>query len=163
MINSRQSHLELRGFALVLVALAWLGGILLDARALFSPIVLLAVSALCLLTAMLCWRNSGIRFVALAACLLLLGAWRYALASPVGDPTAISAFIGTKKLEMTSSVTDDPKLEAHSSLYIVSVNTISLDNGIPWRNTHGLIEVQVPGSTLDDPYAAHYGDSIELQ
>src|ERR1051326_6188894 len=146
MMQSRQSHLEVRGFVLVLVALACLGGILLDAWALFSPIVLLAGSALCLLTALLCWRNPGIRFIALAACLLLLGAWRYALASPVGDPTAISAFIGTKKLELTGSVTDDPKLEAHSSLYVVSVNTISLDNGIIWRNAHGLIEVQVPDS-----------------
>ena len=162
MIQSRQSHLDVRGFVLVLVALAWLGGILLDARALFPPVVLLVGSMLCLLTAMLCWRRSQIRFIALAACLLLLGAWRYALVSPVGDPTAISAFIGAQKLELTGSVTDDPKLEAHSRLYIVSVNTISLDNGVTWRNAHGLVEIQEPGSTLDDPYAAHYGDSVEL-
>src|SRR5579859_446461 len=163
MIQSRQSHLDVRGFVLVLVALAWLGGILLAARALFPPVVLLVGSMLCLLTAMLCWRRSQIRFIALAACLLLLGAWRYALVSPVGDPTAISAFIDAQKLELTGSVTDDPKLEAHSRLYIVSVNTISLDNGVTWRNAHGLVEIQEPGSTLDDPYAAHYGDSVELQ
>src|SRR5947209_7708873 len=129
MMQYRQSHFELRGFALVPVALAWLGGILLDAWALFPPVALLAGSVLCLLTAILCWRNSIIRLTALAACLLLLGAWRYALASPVGDPTAISAFSGDKKLELTGSVTDDPKLEAHSRLYVISVNTISLDNG----------------------------------
>jgi competence protein ComEC len=163
MMQQRKSHLELRGFALVLVALAWLAGILLDAWALVPPVALLAGSALCLLTAILCWRNTRLRLISLAACLLLLGAWRYALASPVGDPTAISAFIGTKKLELTGSVTDDPKLEAHSRLYVVSVNTISLDNGATWRNAHGLIEVQEPGSALDDPYAAQYGDSIELQ
>lgn len=163
MIYSRQSHLAVRGFALVLVALAWLGGILLDAWALLPPVALLAGSALCLLTAILCWRSPRIRLISLAACLLLLGAWRYALASPVGDPTAISAFIGTKKLELTGSVTDDPKLEAHSRLYVVSVSTISLDNGATWRNAHGLVEVQMPGSVLDDPYAAHYGDSVDLQ
>ncbi|HEY6541768.1 MAG TPA: DUF4131 domain-containing protein, partial [Ktedonobacteraceae bacterium] len=153
MINSSKSRFELRGFALVLVALAWLAGILLDAWALFPPVALLAGSALCLFTAIVCWRNTRVRLISLAACLLLLGAWRYALASPVGDPTAISAFTGTQKLEMTGSVTDDPKLEAHSRLYVVSIDTISLDNGATWRNAHGLVEVQVPGSALDDPYA----------
>src|SRR5579871_2719034 len=163
MIYSQKSHLEVRGFVLMLVALAWLGGILLDAWALLPPIALLAGSMLCLLAAILCRRDPRIRLIALAACLLLLGAWRYALASPVGDPTAISAFIGSKKLELTGSITDDPKLTAHSRLYIVSVNTISLDNGTTWQNAHGLVEVQMPGSTLDDPYAAHYGDSVDLQ
>ena len=163
MIQQRKNHLDLRGFALVLVALAWLVGILLDAWALVPPVALLAGSALCLLTTILGWRNTRIRLISLAACLLLLGAWRYALASPVGDSTAISTFINTKKLDLTGSVTDDPKLEAHSRLYVVSVSTISQDNGANWRNVHGLIEVQEPGSALDDPYAAHYGDSVELQ
>ena len=163
MLDSQKSRLELSGVALVLVALAWLGGILLDAWALLPPVALLAASALCLLTAIFCWRRSQVRLIALAACLLLLGAWRYALASPIGDPTAISTFIGTKKLALTGSITDDPKLTAHSRLYIVSVSTISLDNGSTWQNAHGLVEVQVPGSTLDDPYAAHYGDSVDLQ
>lgn len=163
MMQQRKSHLELRGFALVLVALAWLAGILLDAWTLVPPVALLAGSALCLFTAIICWRNSRIRLISLTACLLLLGAWRYALASPVGDATAISAYINTKKLELTGSVTDDPELEAHSRLYVISVSTISLDNGATWRNVHGLIEAQVPGNALDDPYAAQYGDSVELQ
>ena len=163
MMQSRKGQLDLRGFALVLVALAWLAGILLDAWALFPPVALLGGSALCLLTAVFCWRNTRVRLISLAACLLLLGAWRYALASPVGDPTAIGAFIGTKKVELTGSITDEPKLTAHSRLYVVAVNAISLDNGTTWRNAHGLVEVQTPGSTLDDPYAAQYGDSVDLQ
>jgi fatty acid desaturase len=57
MIGNRNSRFELRGFALVLVALAWLAGIILDAWALFPPIALLAGSALCLLITIIFWRR----------------------------------------------------------------------------------------------------------
>jgi competence protein ComEC len=162
MINSKKSRLELRGFALVLVALAWLAGILLDAWALLPPLALLIGAALCLLITIIFWRSSQVRLISLVACLLLLGAWRYALVSPVGDHSAVSAFIGARKLELTGSVTDEPKLEAHSRLLIISVDTISLDNGTTWQNVHGLVDVQMPGNALDDPYGAQYGDSVEL-
>ncbi len=164
MIQSRKSRVELRGFVLVLVALAWQAGMLLDAWILLSPLALLSGSALCLLSTIIFWRRSKqVRLISLLACLLLLGAWRYALASPVGDSSAISAFIGARKLEVTGSVTDEPKLLLHSSELMVSVNTISLDNGVTWQNAHGLIEVQTLDNVLDDPYSAQYGDSVELQ
>src|ERR1700674_3804273 len=124
MMQNRKSNLELRGFVLVLVALAWLAGILLDAWTLLPSFALLTGAALCLLSTIVFWRRSQIRLASLVACLLLLGAWRYALVSPVGDHNAISAFIGARKLELTGSVTDEPKLQAHSRLLIVSVNTL---------------------------------------
>jgi competence protein ComEC len=163
MMQNRKSRIELRGFVLVLVALAWLTGILLDTWTLLPPFALLTGAALCLLSTIVFWRRSQIRLMSFLACLLLLGAWRYALVSPVGDHSAISAFIGARKLELTGSVTDEPKLQAHSRLLIVSVNTISLDNGVTWQNSRGLIDVQMPGNALDDPYGAQYGDSVELQ
>ena len=163
MINSRKSRIEPRGFALVLVALAWLAGILLDSWTLLSPLALLTGAALCLLSAIVFWRSSQIGLISLAVCLLLLGAWRYALVSPVGDHSAISAFIGARKLELTGSVTDEPKLQTHSRLLIVSVNTISLNNGVTWQNARGLVDVQMPGNALNDLYGAQYGDSVELQ
>ena len=162
-MQKKKSRAELRGFALVLVALAWQAGILLDAWTYFPPFALLTGATVCLLSAVVCWRSSRIRLIALLACLLLLGAWRYALVSPVGDHSAISTFIGAKKLQLTGSVTDEPKLQAHSRLLLVSVNTLSLDNGVTWQNTRGLVDVQMPGNTLNDPYGAQYGDSVELQ
>ena len=156
MINSRKSRIEPRGFALVLVALAWLAGILLDSWTLLSPLALLTGAALCLLSAIVFWRSSQIGLISLAVCLLLLGAWRYALVSPVGDHSAISAFIGATKLELTGSVTDEPKLQTHSRLLIVSVNTISLNNGVTWQNARGLVDVQMPGNALDNLYGAQY-------
>jgi competence protein ComEC len=162
MIQSRKSGMELRGFVLVFVALAWLAGILLDAWTLLPTTALLIGAVLSLLSSIVFWRKSQTRLISLLICLFLLGAWRYALASPVGDHTAISAFIGTKKLDLTGSVTDEPKLQAHSRLLIVSVSTISLDNGVTWQNAHGLVDVQIPGNEIDDPYGPHYGDAVEL-
>jgi hypothetical protein len=166
-MQKRKSRIELRGFVLVLVALAWQAGILLDAfLGAWAPVpsfALLSGAALCLLSALVFWRSSQIRLMSLLACLLLLGAWRYALVSPVGDRSAISAFTGAKKLQMTGSITEEPKLQAHSRLFIVSVNTISLNNGVTWQNVRGLVDVQMPGNALDDPYGAQYGDSVELQ
>jgi competence protein ComEC len=161
-MQNRKSNLELRGFVLVLVALAWQAGILLDAWTLLPSFALLTGAALCLLSTIVFWRRSQIRLASLVACLLLLGAWRYALVSPVGDHNAISAFIGAKKIELTGSVTDEPKLQAHSRLLIVSVNTLSLDNGVTWQNTRGLVDVQMPGNAIDDPYGPQYGDDVEL-
>src|ERR1700686_2266958 len=162
-MQNRKSNIELGGFVLVLVALAWQAGILLDNWTLLPPFALLAGAALCLLSTFVFWRSSQIRLISLLACLLLLGAWRYALVSPVGDHSALSAFIGARKLELTGSVTDEPKLQTHSRLLIVAVNTTSLDNGVTWQNAHGLVDVQMPGNALDDPYGAQYGDSVELQ
>src|SRR5450759_2049853 len=104
MIQSRKSGMELRGFVLVFVALAWLAGILLDAWTLLPTTALLIGAVLSLLSSIVFWRKSQTRLISLLICLFLLGAWRYALASPVGDHTAISAFIGTKKLDLTGSV-----------------------------------------------------------
>lgn len=162
MISSRKNGIELHGFMLVMVALAWLAGIVLDTWALLPSTALLAGAALSLLSSIVFWRSSQIRLISLLMCLLLLGAWRYALVSPIGDHSAISAFIGSKKLELTGSITDEPKLEAHSRLLLVAVSTLSLDNGTTWQNTRGLIEVQTPGNAIDDPYAPQYGDNVEL-
>ncbi len=162
-MQNRKSRIELRGFVIVLVALAWQAGILLDAWTLLPAFALLTGAALCLLSAIVFWRRSQIRLISLLACLLLLGAWRYALVSPIGDHSAISAFIGSKKLELTGSVTDEPKLQAHSRLLLVAVDTISLNNGVTWQHARGLVDVEMPGNTLDDPYGAQYGDSVELQ
>ncbi|HEU0000857.1 MAG TPA: ComEC/Rec2 family competence protein, partial [Ktedonobacteraceae bacterium] len=162
MISSRKNGIELSGFVLVAVALAWLAGIVLDAWALLPSTALLVGAALSLLSGIIFWRSSQIRLISLLMCLLLLGAWRYAQVSPVGDHSAISAFIGSKKLELTGNITDEPKLEAHSRLLMVAVSTLSLDNGTTWRNTRGLIEVQIPGNAINDPYAPQYGDTIEL-
>jgi len=85
---------DLRGLALVVGTTAWLAGILLDAWVFLPSQALLIGSIVALLCILALWRNSRGRLIALIAFCLLFGAWRYATVSPVGDHTAISAWIG---------------------------------------------------------------------
>ena len=154
---------DTRGFALVAITLAALAGMLFAASAQLSTTAFLAGTGLALFCLIVCWRYRQARLPALLACCFLFGAWRYASVSPLGDPTAISAFIGSKKLEVQGSITEEPKLQERSRLLMVSVSSISLDQGTHWQNARGNIEVIIPGSVFDDPYAPNYGDVIELQ
>jgi len=154
---------DLRGLALVVGTTAWLAGILLDAWVFLPSQALLIGSIVALLCILALWRNSRGRLIALIAFCLLFGAWRYATVSPVGDHTAISAWIGAKKLEVRGSVVDEPKLQAHSHLLTIAVSSVSTDNGVTWQGAHGQLEVLMLGSIIDDPYGAHYGDTVNLQ
>ena len=154
---------DLRGLTLVVGTIAWLAGIILDAWVLLPSLALLVGSIVALLCVIVFWRNSRGRLVALIAFCLLLGAWRYATVSPAGDHTAISAWIGTKKLEVIGSVVDEPKLQARSSLLTIAVSSVSTNNGVTWQGAHGEMEALIPGSNIDDPYGAHYGDTVDLQ
>src|SRR5947209_1722444 len=154
---------DLHGLTLVVGTTAWLAGMLLDARALLPSLALLIGSIAALLCILALWRNSRGRLIALIAFCLLFGAWRYATVSPIGDHTAISAWIGAKKLEVMGSVVDEPKLQAHSHLLTIAVSSVSTDNGVSWQDAHGQLEALMLGSIIDDPYGAHYGDTVNLQ
>ena len=154
-----------RGLALVVAATAWLLGMLLASWIHFTSLVSLLGAAFALVCALASWRSELWRWSALLAVVLLLGAWRYSLVSPIGDSFAISAFIGSggRNLEITGSVADEPLLETHSSLLFVDTQQVSLDGGATWRDTHGQVEAQLLGSLLDDPYGPRYGDTVELR
>ena len=115
------------------------------------------------ISAILFWRDNRWRLVSLVILWLLLGAWRFAIASPVGDLQSINSFIGASKLEIRGTVADDPKILDRSRLLIVTVNAISINNGSSWQDAHGQIEVQMLGAPLDNPYGPNYGDSVEMQ
>src|SRR5260370_42453003 len=94
---------------------------------------------------------------------LLLGAWRFASVSPSGDPQAISAFIGSGKVELRGTVADEPKFLDRSILLLVAVSSTSTNNGSSWRDAHGQIEVPLPEAPLDNPCAPNYRHSVQLQ
>ena len=155
---------DLRGLTLLVVAGAWLVGILLSVWVLLPAIALLLGACVALLCLIPLWHDRQARLIMLIVLWLLLGAWRYAIASPVGDPQAISSFIGTnKKLEVRGSVSDEPQLTGRSRLLQVAVSSVSTDGGSTWRDAHGQLEVQLLGTTLDTPYGPNYGDSVQLQ
>ena len=154
---------DLRGLALVVVAVAWLVGIWISSWVLLPAWILLLGAGAALVGVILLWRGNWGWLILLAAFWLLLGAWRYTTVSPVGDPQAISAFIGSGKVEVNGTVADEPTLGERSTLLVISVSAISTNGGSTWQDAHGQMEVVTLGELLDNPYGARYGDSVELQ
>ncbi len=154
---------DLRSFILVVIAVAGMAGILLDSILQVSQIVLLIGAVIALACTILFWQDSKLRYASLIILWLLLGGWRYAIASPIDDPRSIHAFIGAGKADIQGTVADDPKLLQRSRRLLVAVNTIRFNNGSTWQDAHGQIEVVILGSTLDNPYGPNYGDTVEMQ
>jgi len=124
---------------------------------------LLIGAAIALACVILFWHESKWMLVSLIILWLFLGAWRYVIASPVGDAQAISVFTKIGKVEIRGTIADDPKILDRSRLLLVAVNAISINNDSSWQDAHGQIEVQMRGAPLDNPYGPNYGDSVEMQ
>jgi hypothetical protein len=154
---------DLRGLILVVIAVAWMAGILLESWLPLPSLALLIGAALALICVILLWRNSRGMLVSLVMLWLLLGAWRYTTTSLVGDPNAISAFISPGKVELRGVIADEPKLLERSSLLLIAVSSISTNAGSSWHEVHGQLEVQIPGAFIDNPYGPNYGDNVEIQ
>ena len=154
---------DLRGFILIVIAVAWLSGVLLESWLALPQLALLIGAAIALVCIILFWRDRTCMLVSLIILWLLLGAWRLAISSPVGDPQSINSFIGAGKVELQGMVADDPKLLEHSRLLLVTANKVSMNNGSSWQDAHGRIDVVLLGSFIDDPYGPNYGDDVELK
>ena len=163
MLKIEKTALDLRGLTLVVAIIAWVAGILLGNLIPTSSLLILIAACAALLALVIFWRDPLIRIFSLSIFCLLLGSWRYTIASPVGDVSAISASIGTGTLEIRGSVSDEPKLEGRMRILVVTANTISKNGGATWQASHGRIEVETLGGAIEDPYGANYGDDVELQ
>ncbi len=152
----------LRGLLLILIAICWIVGNLLNAWLQLPQMVLLVLSGITLIVSCISWKERASRYTGLAILALLMGAWRYASVSPFDGAHTIKNFIGTSKLEVQGSVIDEPRLGTNSSLLNVSTSSISVDNGQSWQDGQGEIEVQISGATFDDAYGPHYGDIVTL-
>ncbi len=163
MESSKKAAIDLHGLVLVLVTASWLAGILLGSWVSLPAWIPLIGAAAALICVILFWRSDWGILLALIILWLMLGTWRYTFASPVGDPQAISAYIGQKKLDLQGTVADEPKLEARSRLLAIDVSSVSTDGGSSWQNAHGRIDVIILGSYIDNPYGPNYGDDVELK
>jgi len=156
-------EIDLRGLWVVAAAVAWMVGIVLDEWLLVPSLFLLIGAGAALVGLIVLWRDQRGRLLLLFVLWLLLGAWRCAIASPVGDPHAISAYIGSGKIKIQGSVADQPVEESRSSILLIAVSSVSTDGGSTWQDAHGQVEAQTLGSTLANPYGPNYGDSVEAQ
>ena len=161
MVQQKYGNVSLQGMALLLVAGAWLVGILVGSSLLLSSFALLIGAVVMLVCVALLWYDSRSRLISLLILFAILGAWRYNSVSPVGDPQAISAYIGANVV-VQGEVSDEPKFGSTSRLLSVSVQSISLNNGDTWRGVHGQMTVQIRELETDDPYAANYGSDVKI-
>ena len=162
-VKQEEMGFDLRGMSLLVVAGAWLLGIFLSQKVALPALGLLLAACAALFWLIPLWRDPVARIVMLSVLWLLLGMWRYAIASPIGDAQAISTFIGTGKVEVQGAVSDEPKLQGKIRVLVISVSNLSTNGGTSWQNVHGQLEVQTLGGLIDDPYGANYGDNVELQ
>lgn len=160
---SSSKEIDIRGLWLVVITIAWMVGIWLDRLLLIPAMFLLIGAAVALIALIVLWRDQRARLLSLCVLWLLLGAWRYAIASPIGDPHAISAYIGQGKVAIEGSVAEQPEVEDRSTIIFISVSSVSTDGGNTWQGAHGQIEAQTLGGTLANPYGPTYGDNVELQ
>lgn len=158
-----EKKLDIRGMWLVVVAAAWIAGIVLERWLLVSALFLLIGAGAALVGLLVFWRDERGRVALLFLLWLLLGAWRGAIASPVGDPHAIAAFTGWGNIEIQGSVAAEPTENSRSRSLLIAASSISIDGGTTWQSAHGEVEVQVMGSELSNPYGPNYGDSVQIQ
>ncbi len=157
---------DLHGLTLVAVAGACLTGMFLASlvQSMQLPSVSLLIGGIPAVIAMpFLWNDTRARIILLIVLSLLFGAWRYTIALPANDPQAISHFIGTGKVEVQGSVTDEPAIQGKTRVLLIGVTSISLNAGTSWQDAHGELEVRTLDSTLEDPYGANYGDAVDVQ
>ncbi|GHO89897.1 ComEC/Rec2 family competence protein [Dictyobacter formicarum] len=153
----------LPGLSIVVVAAAWLAGILLASWFAFFPLLLLCAAIGTLLATVYYWRTTTMRQPLLALLFLILGAWRYTSILPGNDPLSIAHQISASVVKVQGTVSDEPRLTGRARLLKVSVERISRSGTSGWQTVHGTIEVQISGTSIEDVYGANYGDSLTLQ
>jgi competence protein ComEC len=154
---------DLRGLALVGGVGSWLVGILLGSVLLVPALALLVCGGMLLICIVLFWHDRRVRLMLCFAICLVLGAWRYTVASPSADPRAISRFIGAGVVQVQGVVCEEPKLQGGSRKIILTVDKISSDKGQTWENTSGKLSAQLRGVLLEVPYGPNYSDEVQLQ
>lgn len=162
MIQQKYVLPNLRSFILIGAVGTWLVGILLDSIVPLPLFALLSGAGAALLFLFLLRHDAQGRLGMLLIFCVLLGAARYTLSSPGNDPQAISASIGSR-VDVQGTVSDEPKIEGRSRVLTITVNSVGTSRNSAWQNADGQVTVRLPGTLIEDPYGANYGDSVELQ
>ncbi len=162
MQQQKTVSIDLHGLTLVLLAGAWLAGILLDALAPLPALALLVGAGTALLFLFPLWYNPQGRLIMLLIACLFFGAYRYTLSSPLTDTKAISTY-NDENVTIQGTVSDEPKIQGRSRVLIISVTQVLNPKTASWQDADGQVSVQTLGTLIEDPYGANYGDVVELQ
>jgi competence protein ComEC len=154
-----------RRLLLVILAIAWMAGILIDDLRHLPLQPCLLFSGLTLLLLIIFWHNQLARWLLLVLLCMGLGASRCAKELPQYDPQSLLRFMDPNSpISIRGTVSDEPKLQTHTRTLTISVNAVQNTGSTQWKNANGTIEVVVlyQGVSVEDRYGANYGDKVEL-
>lgn len=170
------AQLYTRGLILLILAVAWMAGIVGEDALQASPIPFLLLSGLLLVLLIVFWPHQRDRKLLLILLFIGLGTLRCALAEPQNDPHSLQKYLWRYQqtyqnnprppsVNIRGTVDDEPKVQTRTRLLTISVNAIQTSKSSPWENIDGKLEAITLFSnpSADDPYGANYGDSVELQ
>ncbi len=152
-----------RGVFLVVTASLWLAGIFLGSLISLPPLLLLASAGATFVLLLPLWHASQARVILFLLFCLLLGMWRYTSALPANTPQSIADYIGPAQLTIRGTVSDEPRLQGRTLLLLIAVSQVSSNGGTSWQDASVKIAVRTPGTSIETPYGANYGDEVELQ
>lgn len=162
-MQTEKTTLVPRGLFLVVTAASWLAGVFLGSLVAPPPLILLASAGATLVLLLPLWHTSQARLILFLLFCLLLGMWRYTSALPANTPQSIANYIGPAQLTIRGTVSDEPKLQSRTLLLLIAVSQVSSNGGTSWQDANGTITVRTPGTSIEEPYGANYGDQVELQ
>ncbi|GCE25505.1 hypothetical protein KDA_09890 [Dictyobacter alpinus] len=157
------SLLQLQGMSIVVLATAWLMGIVLASWLVLPPFLLLCSSGVVVVAIFLARRLPLSRLTFITLLCLILGAWRYTIIQPANDPQSIVHAIGSQVVKVKGMVSDAPKLAGRARQLKIAVSALNRLDTKDWQVVRGILEVQTPGTTLEDMYGANYGDIVTVQ
>jgi competence protein ComEC len=162
-MQTEKTTLVPRGLFLVVTASLWLVGIFLGSLISPPPLLSLASAGVTLVLLLPLWHSSHARLILFLLFCLLLGMWRYTSALPTNTPQSIGSYIGPVQLDIRGTISDEPKLQGRTLLLLIAVSQVSSNGGTSWQDASGTITARTPGTSIETPYGANYGDEVELQ
>jgi competence protein ComEC len=151
----------LPGPLLIFMACSLSGGIVLASLLTLSATVYFLAMLIVLPLLVFCWPHPKKRMFLLLALGFMCGAWRYAQVSPNNDPYNIARWIGPTMVDIQGTVSDEPTRGPRTRTLHIEVSQARKHGATSWSEAHGTIEIQTMGLTIEDPYGANYGDSIQ--
>src|SRR5437763_16074609 len=136
------SQLTTHGLQLVILAVAWMAGILADRIFQVPPELCLLLSGLATLLLIIFRHNQRDAMPLLVTLFIGLGAWRYAYAQAQlqHDLQSLKRFIDTStSVGIRGVVVDEPKVQTRTRLLMISVDAVQHTESAQWEKANGTI------------------------
>ena len=138
---------------LILVAIAWIAGIVITHQLQLPVSVLRALIAAGVAGVVATWRLDRNRLVAALALVAALGGWRYTLAQPPTDDRRLSYYNDAGDTSLRGFVSAEPSIRDRYTQ--LEISALKIEHGDEWRPVRGRLVLDVPHYPEFE-----YGDSL---